>query len=99
MHKFKIRALGEIAIRCKDYDAMRTFYGEVLKLTPLNESIGGKMPAANIQFYQLGESYGGHTSILALFTDEHKHQTNSGTSSSLHHIALTVAYKAQDAAK
>ena len=32
---FRIRALGEIAIRCRDIEAMTVFYRDVIGLEPL----------------------------------------------------------------
>lgn len=92
---FQIRTLGEIAIRCKDFAAMVAFYGETLGLQ--------RMPgnaAPGIVFFRIAEEFGGHTQVLALFeTPEDAGQTpETGPASSLHHIALSVAFDEQDAA-
>lgn len=98
---FEVRALGEIAIRCKDFGAMRTFYRDVLGLEELEGS-----HAPGIVFFALGEDYGGHITVLALFAHdagrpalhEQSGPPIAGGRSSLHHIALTVDHGEQDAA-
>lgn len=97
---FRVRALGEIAIRCADLEAMFAFYHGVLGLEVLE---GGHRDG--IVFFKLGESYGGHTAVLALFgpgaaTRPGLHPEGSpvtGGGSSLHHLALTVDAAEQDA--
>lgn len=98
---FTVRALGEIAIRCDGFEAMRAFYRDTIGLNELEGS-----HASGIVFFQLGEGYGGHTTVLALFSHdagrpafhEHAGPPVAGGRSSLHHIALTVEYAEQDAA-
>lgn len=88
---FRVRALGEIALRCRDIRAMEAFYRDVIGLEPL--------PGAHrdgIAFFRLGESYGGHTAVLALFRDEGP--VAASEQSSLHHLALTVDRGEQDSA-
>ena len=85
---FTPRALGEIAIRCADLDAMTVFYRDIIGLSPLADRGG-------IRFFQLGESYGGHTAVLALFASDGTPATGPG--SSLHHLALTVDASEQQA--
>ncbi|MEL7464921.1 MAG: VOC family protein [Pseudomonadota bacterium] len=90
---FTVSALGEIAIRCSDFEGMTAFYRDVVGLSVLP---GGY--SDGIVFFDLGPGYGGHTSVLALFrhdagrADLHPQdgQPVSGARSSLHHIALTV---------
>ncbi len=84
---FTVRALGEIAIRCRDLDAMVAFYRDIIGL-PLLE--GGHR--GGIVFFSLGESYGGHTAVFALFRGD-----APARPSSLHHLALTVDRAEQDA--
>lgn len=96
---FRVRALGEIAIRCADLDAMTGFYRDVLGL-PLQE--GGHR--AGIVFFALGESYGGHTAVLALFAAEPADAARigrpvTGARSALHHVALAVDAAEQAAAE
>lgn len=91
---FRVRALGEIAIRCADMEAMVAFYHDVIGLPVLS---GGHRDG--IVFFSLGESYGGHTAVLALFRhdagrpDLHPQGAappETGARSSLHHLALAV---------
>lgn len=98
---FQVRALGEIAIRCHDFAAMVAFYRDVLGLDVLKDG-----NSDGIQFFRLGESYGGHTAVLALFRyDAAQRRVHpdalsapvTGAGSSLHHLALAVDASEQDA--
>ena len=91
---FRVRALGEIAIRCGDLEAMVGFYRDVIGLPVLSGD-----HRSGIVFFTLGESYGGHTSVLALFRHDAgrpelhprgEAAPETGARSSLHHLALTV---------
>lgn len=86
---FQVRALGEIAIRCRDVDQMTTFYRDVIGLEVLAERA-----ERGIVFFRLGESYGGHTAVLALFPAEGS--ALAGVSA-LHHLALSLPFDEQDA--
>ena len=100
---FRVRALGEIAIRCDNLARMVAFYEDVLGLTRMEGSA-----ASGIVFFRIAEGFGGHTQILALFekgalgrpglhpTDPQAPAT--GAASSLHHIALTIPHYEQEAA-
>ncbi|MEM7746324.1 MAG: VOC family protein [Pseudomonadota bacterium] len=90
---FKVRALGEIAIRCRDMGAMISFYRDTLGLAMIP---GGHRDG--IAFFGLGESYGGHTAVLALFQAGPSQDPVTGGGSSLHHLALAVDAAEQDAA-
>jgi catechol 2,3-dioxygenase-like lactoylglutathione lyase family enzyme len=94
---FTPRALGEIAIRCRNYEAMVAFYESVLGLTVLPN---GRRPGPpqRITFFHLGESFGGHTAVLALFEDSAP-KADAHDTSALHHIALSLPWAEQDAAK
>ena len=59
---FKVRALGEIAIRCIDKPAMVAFYRDVIGLEPLND-----VENSPIAFLRIADGYAGHTAVLALF--------------------------------
>jgi len=96
---FKPRALGEIAIRCADMDAMVAFYRDVVGLEPLphGESDG-------IFFFRIADGYAGHTAVLALFRHDagrpDLHPTGAakpatGAGSSLHHFALSLGFDEQ----
>lgn len=99
--RFKVRALGEIAIRCADMDAMVSFYRDIIGLEMLT---GGHRES--ITFFKIAEGYGGHTSVLALFhhdagnpaMHERSHTApQTGSHSSLHHIALSLPFSEQEA--
>lgn len=97
--RFKVRALGEIAIRCSDMDRMVAFYRDIVGLEVLS---GGHRQ--NITFFRIAEGFGGHTSVLALFSHEagnprlhgkSRFPPKTGAGSSLHHIALSLPYHEQ----
>lgn len=98
---FKVRALGEIAIRCADLDKMAAFYRDVIGL----ELMSGE-PADGILFFKIAEGFGGHTCVLALFRpdagrpDLHPQSEAppiTGARSSLHHLALSLPFAEQEA--
>jgi catechol 2,3-dioxygenase-like lactoylglutathione lyase family enzyme len=95
---FHVRALGEVAIRCADLDAMRRFYRDVIGLEIYAERF-----ERQIVFFRIGDGFQGHTTVLALFSSEieqdEAHRTPvTGGRSALHHLALTVGYEEQDRA-
>lgn len=97
---FKVRSLGEIAIRCDDLGQMVAFYGDMLGL----ERMSGNA-VEGIVFFRIAEGFGGHTQVLALFdkalTGQHStggDAPETGARSALHHIALSLPYAEQDAA-
>lgn len=77
---FAPRALGEVAIRCRNLPTMERFYGEVLGLPLLARRPGG------ITFFRVAQGFGGHVAVVALFEDA-AHGPGPGA---LHHLALTV---------
>jgi catechol 2,3-dioxygenase-like lactoylglutathione lyase family enzyme len=90
---FKVRALGEIAIRCDDLDAMANFYENIIGLDRLP---GNASP--DIVFFRIAEGFGGHTTVLALFdkrlaSDGSAETPQTGARSALHHIALSLPYR------
>ena len=98
---FKIRSLGEIAIRCNDLKVMSEFYSNIIGLELLSD-----FSAHGIVFFKISEGYAGHTSVLALFDkgsgrpDIHPRGTRppyTGAQSSLHHIALSLPFEEQKA--
>ncbi|HSF95557.1 MAG TPA: VOC family protein [Thermohalobaculum sp.] len=98
---FKVRALGEIAIRCADIAAMERFYQEVIGLEKLADRAGG------ITFFRIAEGHAGHTAVLALFAHDATvrpglHPTDAvpeaGARSSLHHLALSLGWDEQERA-
>ncbi|WP_242500379.1 VOC family protein [Tropicimonas sp. IMCC6043] len=104
---FHPRALAEIAIRCLDFEAMQDFYGRVLGLARVQPGARGGY-GDGIVFYRLGESFGGHVAVLALFssgtrgvsmsTGDAEQPVQAGLRSSLHHLALSLPWEEQEAA-
>ena len=80
-----VRALGEIALRVRDLDAMERFYRDVVGLEPMRRF-------ESAAFFRIAEGYGGHTQILALFDrssrDPHPPE---GARSTVDHLAFTIA--------
>ena len=98
---FKVRALGEVAIRCADMEAMVSFYRDIIGLELLT---GGHRDS--ITFFKIAEGFGGHTSVLALFRNDagnpamHEQSDlspHTGARSSLHHLALSLPFEEQQA--
>lgn len=98
---FKVRALGEVAIRCADMEAMVAFYRDIIGLELLT---GGHRDS--ITFFKIAEGFDGHTSVLALFKNDagnpamHEQSDQSpytGAQSSLHHLALSLPFDEQQA--
>ena len=98
---FKVRALGEIAIRCHDLNGMMAFYRDVIGLEVLADS-----RSDGIVFFRIADGFGGHTAVLALFRNDagnpDLHPTSTqrpqtGERSSLHHVALSLPFDEQDA--
>jgi catechol-2,3-dioxygenase len=75
-----VRSLGEVALRVNDLEVMRGFYDQVVGLELMREFPG-------IAFFRLGDGYGGHTTILALFDRD----TPAGIErTTLDHFAFTI---------
>ncbi|MCB1492505.1 MAG: VOC family protein [Rhodobiaceae bacterium] len=99
---FKVRALGEIAIRTANLEAMVAFYRDTIGL----EVLAGNY-SDGIVFFRIAEGFGGHTSVLALF-DANAGRPElapsdapvaGGAGSTLHHIALSLPFEEQDAVR
>jgi len=82
----KIKALGEIALRVNDLDAMQAFYQNVIGLELMR-----RFPDA--AFFKIAEGYGGHTQILALFdrSNESGYTGLSAAKTTVDHLAFTIA--------
>ncbi len=80
-----IKALGEIALRVTDLDAMQKFYEETIGLELMK-----RFP--NSAFFRIAEGFGGHTQILALFdrTAEEGYRGLSTEKSPMDHIAFEI---------
>ena len=99
---FKVRALGEIAIRCADLQSMAAFYRDIIGLDHLSGD-----HRDGIIFFKIAEGFGGHTAVLALFHHDagrrelHPRSAEppaTGAGSSLHHLALSLPFDEQEAA-
>jgi catechol-2,3-dioxygenase len=75
-----IRSLGEVALRVNDLEIMSDFYATVVGLELMREFPG-------VTFFRLGEGYGGHTTILALFDRGAEVGVERTT---LDHLAFTI---------
>jgi catechol 2,3-dioxygenase-like lactoylglutathione lyase family enzyme len=94
---FRPRALGEIALRTRNLDAMVTFYRDVLGLELLSVRDEGR-----IVFFRLADGFAGHTAVLALFAEPAAEIAAGGAGrmrSSLHHLALSLTRAEQAAAE
>jgi catechol 2,3-dioxygenase-like lactoylglutathione lyase family enzyme len=91
---FSVSGLGEIAIRCRDFDAMCRFYRDVIGLEVLAER------GAGLVFFRLGNGVEGHTSVLALFAADRNRDpaAPAAEGSTLHHLALSLSQADQAAA-
>jgi catechol-2,3-dioxygenase len=75
-----VRTLGEIALRVNDLEVMAEFYEKIVGLELMRAFPG-------IVFFRIGEGYGGHTTILALFDRD----TAVGSErTTLDHLAFTI---------
>jgi catechol 2,3-dioxygenase-like lactoylglutathione lyase family enzyme len=96
---FKIGNLGEIAIRCRDYIAMTTFYRDIIGL----EFMAERIPC--ITFFRIAAGYAGHIQVLALFAHNVRRAgevvipPTAGEGSTLHHLALAISIEDQPAAQ
>ena len=98
---FKVQGLGEIAIRCANFEAMLAFYRDVIGLEVMN-----LIEERGIAFFRISDGIAGHTNVLALFRDgagtadaaaDASKPPLAGPRSSLHHIALSLPFAEQEA--
>jgi len=80
-----IKALGEIALRVTDLDALQKFYEETIGLELMK-----RFP--NAAFFRIAEGFGGHTQVLALFdrSAEEGYRGLSTEKSTIDHIAFEI---------
>jgi catechol 2,3-dioxygenase-like lactoylglutathione lyase family enzyme len=80
-----VRALGEIALRVEDLDAMQKFYEEVIGLELMR-----RFPTA--AFFKIADGHGGHTQVLALFdrTGSAGYTGISAERSTVDHLAFEI---------
>ena len=98
---FRVRALGEVAIRCGDLSTMMAFYRDIIGLEVLSDN-----HRDGIVFFRICEGFGGHTAVLALFRHDagrpelhprSREKPETGARSSLHHLALSLPFEEQEA--
>lgn len=86
----KVKALGEIALRTANIDALFEFYRDVVGLEPM-------VKWEEVAFFKIAEGYGGHAQVLALFAMSR--ESNAGRprweqvdvrNTTLHHLAFTI---------
>jgi pterin-4a-carbinolamine dehydratase/catechol 2,3-dioxygenase-like lactoylglutathione lyase family enzyme len=81
-----IAALGEVALRVADLDAMSDFYERTIGLEPLRRFEG-------ISFFRIAAGYAGHTQVLALFDRGGAPRAEATT---LDHLAFAIPLAAYD---
>jgi catechol 2,3-dioxygenase-like lactoylglutathione lyase family enzyme len=82
----KVKALGEIALRVNDLDAMQAFYQDIIGLELMR-----RFPDS--AFFRIADGYGGHIQILALFDwrNESGYSGLSAARTTVDHLAFTIA--------
>ncbi|SFR34409.1 VOC family protein [Litoreibacter janthinus] len=94
---FAVAGLGEVAIRCLDFPAMVAFYRDVIGLVPMEGEYSD-----SIAFFRIADGVAGHTTVLALFDKAlggSENMVEGGTTSTLHHLALSLPVDQQDAVR
>ncbi len=81
-----VKALGEIALRVEDLEAMTTFYEDVVGLELMKRF-------DHSSFFRIAEGYGGHTQILALFdrSEETGYKGLDAERTTSDHFAFAIA--------
>ena len=81
-----IKALGEIALRVTDLDAMQRFYEDIVGLELMRKD-------ENAVFFKIAEGYGGHTQVLALFdrSSSSGYRGLNAATSTVDHIAFEIS--------
>ena len=89
-----IKALGEIALRVTNLDAMQQFYADVIGLELLKRF-------DHAAFFRIADGYEGHTQIVALFdrSAEPNYAGLSPAHTTVDHFAFTIALEDYDAEK
>ncbi len=82
----KVRALGEVALRVNDLDAMVEFYADVMQLSLMRR-------AAKLAFFNVAAGFEGHTQVLALFDRSAgaEYIASAGTATTLDHLAFSIS--------
>jgi len=81
-----VKALGEIALRVADLDAMQAFYEEVIGLELMRQ-----FPSS--AFFKIADGYKGHTQILALFDRSHQegYKGIDASRTTIDHLAFAIS--------
>ena len=85
----KIKALGEIALRVNDLNAMVEFYEGTIGLQLMRQE-------KQFAFFKIAEGFEGHTQVLALFDRSqtaNPYTPPSSPQTSIDHIAFTISRK------
>ena len=90
----RIKAIGEIALRVSDLDAMHKFYEKVLGL-------GLMKRFEHAAFFRIKEGYKGHTQILALFdrSGQPDYEGLDPNKSPIDHLAFEIDLEDYEAEK
>jgi catechol 2,3-dioxygenase len=85
-HERPIKALGEIALRVIDLDAMQRFYADVVGLELMRRT-------DSAAFFKIADGYGGHTQVLALFdrSSSPGFRGLNAATSTVDHIAFEIS--------
>ncbi|WP_332898435.1 VOC family protein [Haladaptatus sp. CMSO5] len=80
-----VKALGEIAFRTESLDEMVAFYENVVGLSLLKRG-------DTYAFFNLGESYGGHTQVFVLFdrTEMDEYEGLDKRHTTMDHVAFAI---------
>lgn len=94
MSERNIKALGEVALRVNDLDAMQKFYSETVGLELIK-----RFPQA--AFFKIAEGYAGHVAILALFdrTEREGYAGLDVARTTVDHFAFTIDLENYEAEK
>src|SRR5712672_2374950 len=86
IHERPIKALGEIALRVTDLDAMQRYYHDIAGLELLRRTEGSA-------FFKIAEGHEGLTQVLALFdrSSSPDYRGLNAATSTIDHIAFEIS--------
>lgn len=89
----RIKALGEIALRVADLDAMQRFYEQVIGLPLLRRFPRAAFFKIAGGFFKIAGGYAGHTQVLALFdrSAEPGYRGLDPARTTVDHLAFAIA--------
>ena len=81
----RIKALGEVALRVNDLEAMQRFYEDVIGLELMKRF-------SHAAFFKITDGYAGHTQVFVLFDRSNQPDFSgvSAESSTIDHIAFSI---------